>query len=75
MVLFCIYILVTFYIALLLGTLKNVDLYYLTNFLMFADVCLLFLDNFYKFVQVSPIQVRKCKKVIIISFVVLFYVQ
>ncbi len=41
----CIYILVTFYIALLLGTLKNVDLFHLTNFLMFADVCLLFLSK------------------------------
>ncbi len=37
----------------------------LTNFLMFADVCLLcFLDNFYKIVQVKPIQVKTHKKVL-----------
>ncbi len=34
------------------------DLTNLTNFLMFA----LFLDNFYKIVQVNPIQVKHTKK-------------
>ncbi len=50
---------------------------------MFADVCLLFLDNFYKIVQVSPIQVKDlfplwsffiCPiKTIICIFIVFFF--